>query len=253
MEPPPIVNKNINIRVTNMSEKINVDIVVKYCGELLQMATAYMLDLIIDPDSPLPRTYSDLGMTLKTNPLQRNSTVSSRDPGFSGYILLYALHNEGTLLNMTIAKDRSTLRSFVSGISGNAGSEVNRQELVITAEYLKNNQFAMSMPKTSCLWLLPSDIMLIDHAPRCIFWEAASVQGDVITTAIRIDTAYLRDIRNLPHVVSDNSLYSFLSLPCELDPDKIIDAIEGCSRQILEDVVLGVEKDRYLRMINDDL
>ena len=145
MEPPPIVNKNINIRVTNMSETINVDIVVKYCGELLQMATAYMLDLIIDPDSPLPRTYSDLGMTLKTNPLQRNSTVSSRDPGFSGYILLYALHNEGTLLNMTIAKDRSTLRSFVSGISGNAGSEVNRQELVITAEYLKNNQFAMSI------------------------------------------------------------------------------------------------------------
>jgi len=95
--------------------------------------------------------------------------------------------------------------------------------------------------------------MLIDDAPRCIFWEAASVQGDVITTAIRIDIAYLRDIRNLPHVVSDNSLYSFLSIPCELDPDKIIDAIEGCSRQILEDVVLGVAKDCYLRMINDDL
>ena len=153
---------------------------------------------------------------------------------------------------MMVAKDRLTLRSFVSSISGNAGSEVNSQELVITADYLKNNQFTMSMPKTSCLWLLPTDIMLIDDAPRCIFWEATSVQGDVIKTAIRIDIADLRDIRNLPHVVSDNSLYSFLSLPCELDPEKIIDAIDGCYRQILKDVVLGVEKDLYLSTINDD-
>ena len=94
--------------------------------------------------------------------------------------------------------------------------------------------------------------MLIDDAPRCIFWEATSVKGDVIKTVIGIDTVDFKDIRNLPHVVIDNSSYSFLSLPYEMDPDKIIDKINGCSRKLLEDVVLGVEKDHYLSTFSDD-
>jgi hypothetical protein len=252
LETTPLVTKNIHIRVINTSETIVVDLVVRYCGELLEMATAYTLDLIIDPVSSLPKTYHEIGMTLKMNPMQRTSSLLLCDPGFSGYLLLYALHNEGIFLNMMTAKDRSTLRSFVTGISGNAGSEVNRQEFVITADYLKNNPFTMSMPKTSCLWLLPTDIMLIDDAPRCIFWEPTSVKGDVIKTVIGIDTADLKDIRILPHVVIDNSSYSFLSLPHGMDPDKIIDAIDECSRQLLEDVVLGVEKDHYLSTFSDD-
>ena len=216
------------------------------------MATAYTLDLITDPCSPLPRTYCEIGMTLKTKPLQRTSSSSLCDPGLSGYIMLYALHNEGIFLDMMIEKDRSKLRTFITFMSDSAGSEINRQEFVITADYLKNNSFSMSMPKTSCLWLLPIDIMLIDDAPRCIFWEAASIQGDVIKNVIGMDIVDLRDIRSLPHVAIDNSVYSILSLPHEVDPAKIFNAIEGCSRQILEDVIAGSEKLLYYSTMDVD-
>jgi hypothetical protein len=67
-----------------------------------------------------------------------------------------------------------------------------------------------------------------------------------------IGTVDFRDIRSLPHVVIDNSSYSFLSLPYEIDPGKIIDAIDGCSRQLLEDVALGVEKVQYSRTLRDE-
>jgi hypothetical protein len=245
LESTPSVVKNIKIRVTNTSETVTIDVVVKYCGELIGMATAHMLGLTVDQHSPLPKTYCELGITLKTSALLRTNLSSLCDPGFSGYTMLYALHNEGTFLDMMNARDRSTLRSFILGVSGNAGSEVNRQELLITADYLKNNPFSMSMPKTSCLWLLPTDIMLIDDAPRCFFWEAATIQGDVIKTVNGVDIDDFRVIRTLPHVVIDNCSYGFLSLPYEFEIVTILDAIDGCSRQILEDVALGVEKDLY--------
>ena len=103
-----------------------------------------------------------------------------------------------------------------------------------------------------CQWLLPSDIMLFDDAPRCVFWEAESIRGDVITTVIGLDFADLRDLRILPHAVIDNSEYSFLSLPYEMDPVKILIEIESCFRMILEDVTMGSEKEQYLRIIDDE-
>jgi len=251
-EPKIIPNKLIKIRVTNMSETIIVDLVVKHCGELMEIATSYMLDLVLDPDSPTPQILGEIGITLRTCPVLRTRSASQIDPGFSGYTLMYALHNEGTHLDMMVEKDRSKLRSFIFSIASNAGSEINRQEFVITAEYLKMNPFTMEMPKTSCLWLLPTDIMLFDDAPRCIFWENASLQGDVIKTVIGLTTIDLLDIRNLPHVIVDNSEYGFLSLPCEIDPVNIINAINSCFLLILEDVIVGSEKDRYSTIFLDD-
>ena len=165
---------------------------------------------------------------------------------------MYALHNEGTHLDMMVEKDRSKLRSFIFSIASNAGSEINRQEFVITAEYLKMNSFTLEMPKTSCIWLLPTDIMLFDDAPRCIFWENASFQCDVIKTVIGLTTIDLMDIRILPHVIVDNSEYGFLSLPWEIDPVKIINAINSCFLLILEDVIVGSEKDQYSTIFTDD-
>jgi hypothetical protein len=247
-----IPDKLLKIRVTNTSETIKVDLVVKYCGELIEVATSYMLDLILDPGSPIPQFLCEIGITLRTSPVLRTRSASQCDPGFSGYTLMYALHNEGTHLDMTTQKDRSKLRSFIFSIASNAGSEINRQEFVITAEYLKKNPFTLEMPKTSCLWLLPSDIMLFDDAPRCIFWETTSIQGDVIKTVTGLTTTDLSDIRTLPHVIVDNSEYGFLSLPWEIDPVKIINAINSCFLLILEDVIVGSEKDQYSTIFSDD-
>jgi len=243
---PPILTKLIKIRVTNMSQTITVDLNVKYDKELLEIATSHMLDLMIDPESPLPQMNCEIGITLRTLPMQRPRLASHCDPGFSGYILMYALHNEGAHLDMMVEKDRSQLRSFITSISGKAGSEINRQEFVTTADYLRKNPFSLSMPKMCCLWLLPSDIMLFDDAPRCVFWEAESILGDVIKTVIGLNFADLRDLRILPHAVVDNCEYSFLSLPYEMDPEKIFIEIESCFRLILEEVIVGSEKEQYL-------
>ena len=153
---------------------------------------------------------------------------------------------------MMVEKDRTKLRSFITSVSGNAGSEINRQEFVFTAEYLRMNPFTLRMPKTDCLWLSPTDIMLFDGAPRCIFWEATSIVGDVIKTVIGLDVDDLMNIRLLPHAVIDNNEYSFLSLPYEVDPLKLSNAIERCFLQILEDVILGAEKEQYSTIFEDD-
>jgi len=98
----PTMTKMIKIRVINVSETIIVESVVQYCEELLEIATSYMLDLIVNPESPLPMIHCKIVLTLKTPPMRRGSISSQCDPGFSGYIMLYALHNEGIFLDMTI-------------------------------------------------------------------------------------------------------------------------------------------------------
>ena len=94
--------------------------------------------------------------------------------------------------------------------------------------------------------------MLFDDAPRCIFWEAVSIRGDVIKTVIGLNADDLRNIMLLPHAVIDNSEYSFLSLPHEMDPVRISNAIERCYLQILEDVILGSEKEQYTGTIENE-
>jgi hypothetical protein len=248
----PTPNKLIKIRVSNTKETIIVDLVVKYCGELVQTSISYLLDLIIDPERPIPLSCCEMGISIGIPPIKGSSSAHHCDPGFSGYILMYALYNEGIHLDMMIQKDRSKLLSFVSSIASSAGSEINRQEFVITADYLRKNPFTLRMPKTSCLWLLPHDIMLFDDAPRCIFWESASIRGDMLKTVMGLNTDDLRNIRNLPHAVLDNSEYSFLSLPYEVDPVKILNPIASCFLQILEDVSVGTEKEQYLGTIDDE-
>ena len=246
----PVLNKTITIKVTNKMNTLSVYAEVLCNAGLLDIASAYLVDSILDPERAPPLVLENYKITIRIAP--RFPVESSSDTGFSGYLVMYAIHNDGTILNLADYTDRKTLSSFIASVSNDATSEITRQEFQMTSKFMRTNPYIVKLTQASGMWLLPSDIMSFDNAPRCIFWGSKSLSGEHISTTLTMDTDDLMGIRSLPHVVVDENDYSMLSLPHDIDPDRILSAISMCSGNILRDIIAGLPLDEYTALITDE-
>jgi len=247
---PPALNKTITIIVTNKMNTLTVYAEVLCNAGLVDIASAYLVDSILYPERAPPLVLDNYKITIRIAP--SFPVESSSDTGFSGYLVMYAIHNDGTILNLADYTDRKTLSSFIASVSHDATSEITRQEFQMTSRFMRTNPYIVKLTQASGMWLLPSDIMSFNNAPRCIFWGSKSLSGEHITTTLTMDTDDLMGIRSLPHVVVDDNDYSMLSLPHDIDPDRILSAISMCSGNILRDVIAGLPQDEYTALITDE-
>ena len=157
---------------------------------------------------------------------------------------MYALHNDGVMLDLGSFKDRVTLRKFISSIAADAGSTQNREEFDITAKFLLKNPYIVRILKTDCLWLRPSDLNQILNSPKCIFWEPSTLNWDTLTSQC-LSAADLSVIRLVSHAVIHDDEYGFLSIPDGIYSDGILMAFKNCVIKILEDSISGHICDDY--------